>query len=45
MERDCNLNAFFRFDINGKTIEKIQLTDDSPVIHGATLHERLYALL
>jgi len=36
---DSNLNAFFRFDMNGKIIEKIQLTDDSPVIHGATLHE------
>lgn len=36
---DSNLNAFFRFDMNGKIIEKIQLTDNSPVIHGATLHE------
>jgi sugar lactone lactonase YvrE len=36
---DSNLNAFFRFDLNGKILERIQLTDDSPVIHGATLHQ------
>jgi hypothetical protein len=36
---DSNLNAFCRFDMNGKIIEKIQLGDDSPVIHGAALHE------
>lgn len=36
---DSNLNAFYRFDLNGKVLEKIQLPDDSPVIHGATLHE------
>ena len=37
---DSNLNAFFRLDgQTGKITEKIQLPDDSPVIHGATLHE------
>jgi hypothetical protein len=36
---DSNLNAFYRFDLNGKILEKIQLPDDSPVIHGATLHD------
>lgn len=37
---DSNLNAFFRLD--GKTgaiMEKIQLPDDSPVIHGAALYD------
>ncbi len=37
---DSNLNAFYRLD--GKTgaiTEKIQLPDDSPVIHGAALHD------
>ncbi|MBM3804924.1 MAG: twin-arginine translocation signal domain-containing protein [Acidimicrobiia bacterium] len=36
---DSNLNAFFRFDLSGKILETIQLADDSPVIHGATLHQ------
>jgi hypothetical protein len=36
---DSNLNAFYRFDLNGKVLEKIQLPDDSPVIHGATMHD------
>lgn len=37
---DSNLNAFFRFDgKTGRITEKIQLPDDSPVIHGATLHD------
>jgi sugar lactone lactonase YvrE len=36
---DSNLNAFFRFDLTGKLLETIQLPDDSPVIHGATLHQ------
>ncbi len=36
---DSNLNAFFRFDMSGRIIEKVQLSDDSPVIHGATLHQ------
>jgi outer membrane protein assembly factor BamB len=37
---DSNLNAFYRLDgKTGRIIEKIQLPDDSPVIHGAALHE------
>ena len=37
---DSNLNAFFRLDSKtGRITEKIQLPDDSPVIHGATLHD------
>jgi sugar lactone lactonase YvrE len=36
---DSNLNAFYRFDLNGKVLEKMQLPDDSPVIHGATMHD------
>ena len=37
---DSNLNAFFRLDgKTGRITEKIQLPDDSPVIHGAALHE------
>jgi hypothetical protein len=37
---DSNLNAFFRLDAKtGRITEKIQLPDDSPVIHGATLHD------
>jgi sugar lactone lactonase YvrE len=37
---DSNLNAFFRLDgKTGQITEKIQLPTDSPVIHGATLHD------
>lgn len=37
---DSNWNAFYRLDgKTGKITEKIQLPDDSPVIHGAALHE------
>jgi len=37
---DSNLNAFFRLDgKTGRITEKIQLPDDSPVIHGAALHD------
>ena len=37
---DSNLNAFFRFNIkNGDIFEKVQLPDDSPVVHGAKLHD------
>ena len=33
---DSNLNAFFHHDVaTGNIFEKIQLPDDSPVIHGA----------
>ena len=37
---DSNLNAFFRF--HGKTgqiLERVQLDDDSPVIHGAKVYQ------
>jgi hypothetical protein len=35
---DSNLNAFFHHDVaTGNIFEKIQLPDDSPVIHGAKL--------
>jgi hypothetical protein len=35
---DSNLNAFFRFDAKtGQMLEKLQLDDDSPVIHGAKI--------
>jgi hypothetical protein len=34
---DSNLNAFFRYDANGYIVEKVQLGDDSPVIHGIHL--------
>ena len=37
---DSNLRAFFRHDIKtGKMIEKIQLTDTDPIIHGATVRD------
>jgi hypothetical protein len=37
---DSNLRAFFRHDIKtGKMIEKIQLTETDPIIHGATVRE------
>lgn len=37
---DTNLWAFFRFNIKtGKPIEKIQLTEKDPVIHGVTVHD------
>jgi sugar lactone lactonase YvrE len=37
---DSNLNAFFRLDgKTGQITEKIQLPEDSPVIHGAALHD------
>ena len=36
---DSNLNAFFLHDASsGEIVERLQLPDDSPVIHGATLH-------
>jgi sugar lactone lactonase YvrE len=35
---DSNLNAFFRYELaSGRIVEKLQLGDDSPVIHGAKL--------
>jgi hypothetical protein len=35
---DSNLNAFFHHDVaTGNIFEKVQLPDDSPVIHGAKL--------
>jgi sugar lactone lactonase YvrE len=35
---DSNLNAFFRYELaTGRIVERIQLGDDSPVIHGAKL--------
>jgi hypothetical protein len=37
---DTNLRAFFRHEIRtGRIIEKIQLTEKDPVIHGVTVHE------
>ena len=37
---DSNLNAFFRHDVRtGEIVERLQLPDDPPVIHGATLHD------
>ncbi len=37
---DSNLRAFFRHDIKtGRMIEKIQLTESDPIIHGATVHD------
>jgi hypothetical protein len=37
---DSNLRAFFRHDIKtGKMIEKIQLTETDPIIHGATVRD------
>lgn len=37
---DSNLRAFFRFDRKtGKIVEKIQLTDKDPLIHGVTIHD------
>lgn len=37
---DSNLNAFFLQDAaTGEITERIQLPDDSPVIHGAKLHD------
>ncbi|HTW30529.1 MAG TPA: hypothetical protein VMD76_02560 [Candidatus Sulfotelmatobacter sp.] len=37
---DSNLRAFFRHDIRtGNIIERIQLTEKDPLIHGATVHE------
>ena len=37
---DSNLCAFFRHDIKtGKMIEKIQLAETDPIIHGATVHD------
>lgn len=36
---DSNLNAFFLHDAStGRIVERLQLPDDSPVIHGATLY-------
>src|SRR5437867_2475037 len=37
---DSNLLAFFRHDVKtGKIIEKIQLTEKDPIIHGASVHD------
>ena len=37
---DSNLRAFFRHDMKtGTMIEKIQLTEADPIIHGATVHD------
>jgi streptogramin lyase len=37
---DSNLNAFFRFDFKtGQLLERVQLDDDAPVIHGAKLYK------
>jgi hypothetical protein len=37
---DSNLNAFFLFDFRtGQILERVQLDDDSPVIHGAKIHK------
>jgi sugar lactone lactonase YvrE len=37
---DSNLNAFFRFDsATGEILERVQLEDDSPVIHGAKIYQ------
>jgi hypothetical protein len=37
---DSNLRAFFRHDVKtGKMIERIQLTDTDPIVHGATVHD------
>lgn len=37
---DSNLRAFFRHDIEtGKMVEKIQLTETDPIIHGATVRD------
>jgi sugar lactone lactonase YvrE len=37
---DSNLRAFFRHDIKtGKMVEKIQLSESDPIIHGATVHD------
>jgi streptogramin lyase len=37
---DTNLRAFFRHDMKtGEIVEKIQLTEKDPVIHGVTIHD------
>jgi len=37
---DSNLRAFFRHDMKtGKMVEKIQLSESDPIIHGATVHD------
>jgi hypothetical protein len=37
---DSNLRAFFRHDIKtGEMVEKIQLSEKDPIIHGATVHD------
>jgi sugar lactone lactonase YvrE len=37
---DTNLRAFFRHDLKtGGIVEKIQLTDKDPIIHGVTIHD------
>ena len=37
---DSNLRAFFRHDIkSGEMVEKIQLGEKDPIIHGATVHD------
>jgi hypothetical protein len=34
------MRAFFRFDYKtGKIVEKIQLTEKDPLIHGVTIHD------
>jgi streptogramin lyase len=36
LSSDTNLNAFYRYDVEtGEIVERIQLPDDSPTIHGA----------
>jgi sugar lactone lactonase YvrE len=37
---DTNLRAFFRHDTRtGEIVEKIQLTEQDPAIHGVTVHD------
>jgi hypothetical protein len=37
---DSNLRAFFRHDLKtGEMVEKIQLSEKDPIIHGATVHD------
>ncbi len=37
---DTNMRAFFRHDLKtGAIVEKIQLTDQDPIIHGVTIHD------
>jgi sugar lactone lactonase YvrE len=37
---DTNLRAFFRYDLEtGEMVERIQLTEEDPLIHGVTVHD------